>query len=108
MGKSKPAAGSRRGRGGGRAVSDESAAAIRLRAYELHEARVREGRVGDALGDWLQAEHELHASSAGAADDGGAASIEITSRAGAKAKARPTPAKTQPKGPRKAATGARS
>ncbi|SRR6266849_2859981 len=33
--------------------------AIAQRAYELFEARQRTGSAGDAVGDWLQAEHEL-------------------------------------------------
>lgn len=32
---------------------------IRLRAYFLHELRIREGHPGDALDDWLRAESEL-------------------------------------------------
>jgi hypothetical protein len=32
---------------------------VRLRAYFLHELRLREGHPGDALDDWLRAESEL-------------------------------------------------
>ncbi len=36
-----------------------SAEDIRLRAEQIYKARVNNGRHGDALSDWLQAEKEL-------------------------------------------------
>ncbi len=41
---------------------------IHARAYEIFEARSRNGRDGDQLSDWLQAEQELNGSARGAAD----------------------------------------
>ena len=39
-----------------RKVSNE---AIRLRAEQIYKSRMNNGRHGDALSDWLQAEKEL-------------------------------------------------
>lgn len=48
---------------------------IRRRAYELFEQRTRDGGSGDAVGDWLQAEQELHRAARGRGD--GPPSVEV-------------------------------
>lgn len=41
---------------------------IQARAYEIYEARTREGSPGDAMSDWLQAERELNGGAPGPAE----------------------------------------
>ncbi len=54
----------RRERGGTPAKVHKSAEGvqrlIRDRAYELYRARTKNGAAGDAVSDWLQAEHEIN------------------------------------------------
>lgn len=38
-----------------------NAEAVRSRAYELYLERARNGKPGDEVADWVQAEHDLHA-----------------------------------------------
>jgi hypothetical protein len=40
-----------------------SADRIRARAYQIYEARSTNGTQGDAVSDWLQAEHEVYGAS---------------------------------------------
>lgn len=37
-----------------------SHAQIRQRAYEIFQERLRTGRQGDGLSDWLEAEYQVH------------------------------------------------
>jgi hypothetical protein len=44
----------------GKTVSTKNTTNVAQRAYEIYLKRVSSGKPGDQVGDWLQAESELH------------------------------------------------
>jgi hypothetical protein len=44
----------------GKSAFSKSTVSVAQRAYDIYQKRVSSGKPGDQIGDWLQAESEIH------------------------------------------------